>query len=81
MPANRSAGNCGANKIDPKLSEEFEKDVLKLGSVLKSEDMTYWKLFQDPADNNHYLEIRIADTCVVATICVSMNALLKMLSL
>ncbi len=24
--------------------------------------MTYWKLFQDPADNSHYLEIRIADT-------------------
>jgi MFS family permease len=49
-------------KIDPILTEEFEKNVLKLGSVLKSEGMSYWKLFQDPADNSHYLEIRIADT-------------------
>jgi MFS family permease len=49
-------------KIDPSLSEEFEKDVLNLGTLLRSEGMAYWKLFQDPADNTHYLEIRIADT-------------------
>jgi hypothetical protein len=36
--------------------------VLELGNILKSEGMVYWKLFQDPADINHYLEIRIADT-------------------
>jgi predicted MFS family arabinose efflux permease len=49
-------------KIDPKLSEEFEEMVLELGTILKSEGMAYWKLFQDPADIGHYLEIRIADT-------------------
>jgi hypothetical protein len=49
-------------KIDPKLSEEFEEMVLELGTILKSEGMVYWKLFQDPADIGHYLEIRIADT-------------------
>ena len=49
-------------KIDPKLSEEFEKRVLELGIILKSEGMAYWGLFQDPADIGHYLEIRIADT-------------------
>jgi MFS family permease len=49
-------------KIDPKLSEEFEESVLELGTVLKSEGMAYWKLFQDPEDTTHYLEIRIADT-------------------
>jgi hypothetical protein len=51
-------------KIDPKLSEEFEKDVLKLGTILKGEGMSYWKLFQDPADSSHYVEIRIADTWI-----------------
>jgi MFS family permease len=49
-------------KIDPKLSEEFEEMVLELGTILKSEGMAYWKLFQDPADIGHYIEIRIADT-------------------
>ena len=49
-------------KIDPKLSEEFEENVLELGTILKSEGMAYWELFQDPADIGHYLEIRIADT-------------------
>lgn len=49
-------------KIDPKLSEEFEVNVLELGTILKSEGMAYWELFQDPADIGHYLEIRIADT-------------------
>jgi hypothetical protein len=49
-------------KIDPKLSEEFEANVLELGTILKSEGMAYWELFQDPADIGHYLEIRIADT-------------------
>jgi MFS family permease len=49
-------------KIDPKLSEEFEKRVLELGIILKSEGMAYWELFQDPADIGHYFEIRIADT-------------------
>ena len=49
-------------KIDPKLSEEFEESVLELGTILKSEGMAYWELFQDPTDIGHYLEIRIADT-------------------
>ena len=49
-------------KIDPKLSEEFEDSVLELGTILKSEGMAYWELFQDPTDSGHYLEIRIADT-------------------
>ena len=49
-------------KIDPKLSEEFEVNVLELGTILKSEGMAYWELFQDPSDIGHYLEIRIADT-------------------
>ena len=37
------------NKIDPKLSDEFQRSVLELGRMLKSEGMAYW-------------EIRIADT-------------------
>jgi MFS family permease len=49
-------------KIDPKLSDEFEQTVCKLGRILKSEGMAYWELFQDTADIGHYLEIRIADT-------------------
>jgi len=49
-------------KIDPKLSDEFERSVLELGRILKSEGMAYWELFQDPADIGHYIEIRIADT-------------------
>jgi hypothetical protein len=50
------------NKIDPKLSDEFEQSVHELGRILKSEGMAYWELFQDPADISHYIEIRIADT-------------------
>jgi predicted MFS family arabinose efflux permease len=50
------------NKIDSKLSFEFEQRVRELGRILKSEGMAYWELFQDPADNGHYIEIRIADT-------------------
>src|ERR671929_305015 len=50
------------NKIDPKLSEEFEQSVHELGRTLKSEGMAYWELFQDPSDIGHYIEIRIADT-------------------
>ncbi len=50
------------NKIDPKLSDEFEQNVHELGRLLKSEGMAYWELFQDPADVGHYIEIRIADT-------------------
>jgi len=50
------------NKIDPKLSDEFEQSVHELGRILKSEGMAYWELFQDPADIGHYIEIRIADT-------------------
>jgi MFS family permease len=50
------------NKIDPKLSFEFEQRVRELGRILKSEGMAYWELFQDPTDNGHYIEIRIADT-------------------
>ena len=49
-------------KIDPKLSDEFEQTVRKLGRILKSEGMAYWELFQDTADISHYIEIRIADT-------------------
>jgi MFS family permease len=49
-------------KIDPKLSNEFEKSVRELGRILKSEGMAYWELFQDTADIGHYVEIRIADT-------------------
>ena len=50
------------NKIDPKLSDEFQRNVHELGRLLKSEGMAYWELFQDPADSSHYIEIRIADT-------------------
>jgi len=50
------------NKIDPKLSDEFQRNVHELGRMLKSEGMAYWELFQDPADKGHYIEIRIADT-------------------
>src|SRR6476659_10545756 len=50
------------NKIDPKLSDEFQRSVHELGHMLKSEGMAYWELFQDPADGSHYIEIRIADT-------------------
>src|SRR5215210_2417606 len=49
-------------KIDPKLSDEFERSVRELGRILKSEEIAYWELFQDPSDIGHYLEIRIADT-------------------
>ena len=49
-------------KIDPKLSEEFEENLFELGTILRNEGMSYWELFQDPADKSHYLEIRIADT-------------------
>jgi MFS family permease len=50
------------NKIDPKLSEEFEQSVRELGRTLKSEGMAYWELFRDPTDTGHYIEIRVADT-------------------
>jgi Transmembrane secretion effector len=50
------------NKINPKLSHEFEQSVHELGRFLKSEGMRYWQLFQDPSDISHYIEIRIADT-------------------
>lgn len=50
------------NKIEPKLSDEFQSSVHELGHMLKSEGMAYWELFQDPADSGHYIEIRIADT-------------------
>ena len=36
------------NKIDSKLSFEFEQRVRELGRILKSEGMAYWELFQDP---------------------------------
>lgn len=49
------------NKIDPKLSVEFEQNVHELGRIPRSEGMAYWELFQDPADLGHYIEIRIAD--------------------
>jgi transmembrane secretion effector len=50
------------NKIDPKLSDEFEQSIHELERLLKSEGMAYWELFQDPADVGHYIEIRITDT-------------------
>src|ERR671911_1313203 len=50
------------NKIDPKLSDEFERTLHELGRLLRSEGMAYWELFQDPSDISHYIEIRIADT-------------------
>jgi MFS family permease len=50
------------NEIDPKLSDDFQRNVHELGRMLKSEGMAYWELFQDPADTGHYIEIRIADT-------------------
>jgi quinol monooxygenase YgiN len=50
------------NKIDPKLSEEFQRSLNELGRMLKTEGMAYWELLQDPADSGHYMEIRIADT-------------------
>ena len=50
------------NKIEPKLSDEFQRSVNELGRTLKSEGMAYWELFQDPTDIGHYIEIRIADT-------------------
>jgi MFS family permease len=48
--------------IDPKLSNEFEKNVRELGQILKSEGMAYWEIYQDTTDIGHYIEIRIADT-------------------
>jgi MFS family permease len=59
---NRALITIEYNKIDPKLSDEFEQSVHELGRLLKSEGMAYWELFQDPADVGHYIEIRIADT-------------------
>jgi MFS family permease len=50
------------NKIDPKLSDEFEQSVHELGRLLRSEGMAYWELFHDPSDIGHYIEIRLADT-------------------
>lgn len=49
-------------KINPILSDEFERNIHELGRLLKSEGMAYWEIFQDPADTGHYIEIRIADT-------------------
>lgn len=48
--------------IDSSISFEFEQNVHELGQILKSEGLAYWKLFQDPANINHYIEIRIDDT-------------------
>src|ERR687883_562222 len=59
---NRALITIEYNKIDPKLSDEFEQGVRELGRLLRSEGMAYWELFQDPADIGHYIEIRIADT-------------------
>ncbi|HJT47838.1 MAG TPA: MFS transporter [Nitrososphaeraceae archaeon] len=59
---NRALITVEYNKIDPKLSDEFEQSMHELGRLLKSEGMAYWELFQDPADVGHYIEIRIADT-------------------
>ena len=64
------------NKIDPKLSDEFQRNVHELGRMLKSEGMAYWELFQDPADPGHYIEIRILIRGL--TTCGSMNSLPRM---
>ncbi len=49
-------------RVDPKTTDEFERTVRELGIILKSEGVAYWELFQDPADNSRYIEIRIAET-------------------
>lgn len=49
-------------RVDPKTTDEFERTVRELGVILKSEGIAYWELFQDPADNSRYIEIRIAET-------------------
>lgn len=49
-------------RIDPKSTGEFERTMRQLGVILKSEGFAYWELFQDPADNSRYIEIRIAET-------------------
>jgi hypothetical protein len=49
-------------RVDPKTTDEFERSVRELGVILKSEVVAYWELFQDPADNSRYIEIRIAET-------------------
>ena len=49
-------------RIEPKLTDEFEQTMRELGTILKSEGFAYWELFQDPADNSRYIEIRIAET-------------------
>ncbi len=49
-------------RIDPKSTDEFERTMRQLGVILKSEGFAYWELFQDPADNSRYIEIRIAET-------------------
>ena len=59
---NRALITIEYNKIDTKLSDEFEQSVHELGRLLKSEGMAYWELFQDPSDIGHYIEIRLADT-------------------
>src|SRR5919112_1600445 len=48
--------------VDPKSTDEFELTMRQLGVILKSEGFAYWELFQDPADNSRYIEIRIAET-------------------
>jgi Transmembrane secretion effector len=59
---NRALITIEYNKIDPKLSDEFEQSLHELGRLLRSEGMAYWELFQDPSDIGHYIEIRLADT-------------------
>ncbi|MFL6506848.1 MAG: MFS transporter [Nitrososphaeraceae archaeon] len=59
---NRALITIEYNKIDPKLSDEFEQSVHELGRLLRSEGMAYWELFHDPSDIGHYIEIRLADT-------------------
>jgi quinol monooxygenase YgiN len=49
-------------RIDPKSTDEFERTMGQLVIILKSEGFAYWELFQDPADNSRYIEIRIAET-------------------
>ena len=43
---NRALITIEYNKIDPKLSDEFEQSVHELGRLLKSEGMAYWELLR-----------------------------------
>jgi len=66
-------------KIDPKLSEEFEEMVLELGTILRSEGMSIGNYFRTPQIK--VITSRSELLIPGLTICVNMNALLKMFRL